>query len=395
VEVLQGMDWVDKRVSVELSKERSKWVEKRLHEEGAIVVKEDIQQDSIDLHVVPMGKGVGIISYAEAVVDLLDTDFNPAWVSTGNLKPSVFTYIILPEYCKEANKCTATDISWAEMQEIADCTGIPVGEGEEGKKGNLLVVLPNKVHVNNMQYVRHWFQHRAEHNNISYITMRDLQVAFREWKLLHGEKVQKKVVDVSRQKRFMESKWLECKKHIQTPYRNFSEGKGKPEKYVVIDTEYKPISPQLTYPVLTEIGMVKVENGKIVDKYHKYVRNDMFLVSHMKKYKKVTMTGANVITVDRLLKELLEFVGDYQVVGHQIGTDMLVLSMNLCQMFDWKCWDTLTLCLSELDEDYGTVALPKLADILGLHKNPHCALDDAITTYELFEYIGQKAKERK
>lgn len=48
---------------------------------------------------------------------------------------------------------------------------------------------------------------------------------------------------------------------------------------------------------------------------------------------------------------------------------------------------SLGLIFHELDFDLGVYNLPSIALRYGLHKNSHHALDDAITTQQLYEMI--------
>lgn len=385
------MDWSDKTVSLhEVPNQTRSYMRKKLEEKGAKI--SDTVDEDTDIVLVPMlhqlekevhkKYGVDFVSYPDAIADVLDIDFKPCWISKGNLNPLSFSTVIIPKYTQDKTKLEYDELPWEIMEEYALDMGLEINK--DVYKGNLLVIMPNTCHYNNIEYIKFFLRQRAHKSNISFITMHLFEQCYREWKRKYPNG--HKRLDPSTyelQNKFIGTKWNTVKEATPQPMIDFSN--GIPRDYVVIDTEYRNIHMAVNYPLMTEVGAVRVRDGKIVDTYFKIIRNEVFSLGEMKKYRWVD--NLETTTVDVVYKELLDFIGDDLIVGHQIYSDLLIMGLNLNTVFDNGSMDTLGLIFHELNFDLGVYNLPAIADMYGFHKNSHHALDDAITTYQLYEMI--------
>ena len=388
------MDWNDKSVYLfSTEKPSERYVQKKLEEKGASIISD--QEESVDVLVVPVleiaeklekqvhtSYGYNVVTYIDTLVDLLDTDFKPCWISRKTLNPSVFSTIILPEYTKDKGKLEEGELSWDTLAQWADDLELKINYQQY--KGSVLVVMPDVVHFNNIDYVRFYLKRRSEKANISFISMKQLEISYKEWMRKHPKNIRKpkEKLDFSLQKQFMDKKWNMVKE--ETPHSEMDFSNGIPREYVVIDTEYRNVSMCLQYPVVTEIGAVKVVGGEIVDCLELYIHNDLFSLQSMSKYKNQKL---KLLSIDQADQILMDFIGDSVIVGHQIHTDLLNLGLNLNHCILNRSIDTLGLIFHEMPFDLGVYNLPSIAEMYNLHKNSHHALDDAITTSELFEMI--------
>lgn len=393
------MDWSDKSVYIDkVPQQTHSYLRKKLTENGA-QISESIGQDT-DVVLVPaldrlekevhQKYGVDVVTYPDVIAEILDTDFKPCWISKSNLNPQSYSTVVLPTYTQDKTKMELGDIPWETLEQWAKDMGMNINQ--KIYKGNLLIVMPNKCHYNNLEYVRYYLKMRATRPNISFITMQLFQQAYHDWrrKFPQGYKpIDTKLVDI--QNRYFGAKWAEIKGKTSIPMVDFSN--GIPRDYVVIDTEYRNMSNLVSYPVMTEVGAVRVRDGKITDTFFRIVYNDMFSLRDMKRYR--SMPDLQSYSVDKVGKELLDFIGDDLIVGHQIYSDLLILGLNMNHAFMDKSLDTLGLLFHEMPYDIGVYNLPAIAETYGLHKNSHHALDDAITTYELFEMIVESKIENE
>nr|WP_184311102.1 PolC-type DNA polymerase III [Anaerosolibacter carboniphilus] len=167
--------------------------------------------------------------------------------------------------------------------------------------------------------------------------------------------------------------------------------------YVVFDIETTGLSSK--HDKITEIGAVKVFEGKIVDHFNMLVNPARPIPPNI-----VELTGItdemvkDQPKIEEVLPEFLEFVGDNPVVAHNAGFDTSFIKENchgLGISFDNPVVDTLSLA---------KILMPKLkkyklnviAAELGVElKNHHRAVDDAGATAEIFirflELLKQKS----
>lgn len=167
--------------------------------------------------------------------------------------------------------------------------------------------------------------------------------------------------------------------------------RGIHEAVVVLDLETTGLSA--VYDEITEIGAVKVVDGKMVDRY-------ATLVNPKRKIPKavVELTGItddmvrNAPVIETVLPELLDFCKDSTVVTHNTHFDISFLKekmLRLGYVFENTYIDTV-LMAKLLLPGLKTYALDKLAAVLEIPlSNHHRAVDDAEATMEIYRYLLQ------
>jgi len=90
---------------------------------------------------------------------------------------------------------------------------------------------------------------------------------------------------------------------------------------IILDLETSGLSPNYGAKII-EIGMIKVENGKIVDKFQKLI-NPGFSISHeITDYTGITNKMLNgKPTWYKLRNPILDFIEDYNIIAHNYSFD--------------------------------------------------------------------------
>lgn len=159
------------------------------------------------------------------------------------------------------------------------------------------------------------------------------------------------------------------------------------QSFVVFDIETTGFSN--TNDKITEIGAVKIENFKVVDKFSELINPQKDI-----SYKIQELTGItndmvkDKPTIEEVLPKFIEFIGDSVLVAHNAEFDMGFISEKCRQQnieFNNKSVDTLTLSRILLP-DLKRHRLNVVAKALGVPLlNHHRAVDDAQAT--AFIYI--------
>ena len=158
------------------------------------------------------------------------------------------------------------------------------------------------------------------------------------------------------------------------------------QTFVVFDIETTGFSN--TNDKITEIGAVKIENFKIVDKFSELINPQKDI-----SYKIQELTGItndmvkDKPTIEEVLPKFIEFIGDSVLVAHNAEFDMSFISEKCRQQnieFKNKSVDTLTLARILLPE-LKRHRLNVVAKALGVPLlNHHRAVDDAQATALIF-----------
>ncbi|NLW28175.1 PolC-type DNA polymerase III [Acetivibrio saccincola] len=157
--------------------------------------------------------------------------------------------------------------------------------------------------------------------------------------------------------------------------------KGQPldGDFVVFDIETTGLNAYTEK--ITEIGAVKVRNGKIIEEYSSFVNPEKPIPKKI-----VELTGItdemvkDAPKIDKVLPEFLEFIKDSVVVAHNASFDMGFIRHN-CRVLgynlDFSVIDTLELS-RQLFPELKRHRLNNVAEYLGVSlENHHRALDDA------------------
>lgn len=168
------------------------------------------------------------------------------------------------------------------------------------------------------------------------------------------------------------------------------------DEYVVFDIETTGFSSASDR--IIEIGAVKVQGGKIVDRYSTFVNPEVPIPFEITK---LTSISDDMVvespTIDVILPEFLEFVGDAVLVAHNAGFDVGFIKENAKRLglkSKYTYLDTVALARVLLP----TLAKYKLnvvAKALNISlENHHRAVDDAAATAEIFVKFIEMLKER-
>lgn len=168
------------------------------------------------------------------------------------------------------------------------------------------------------------------------------------------------------------------------------------DDYCCVDLETTGLSYK--YDKIIEVGAVRVRSGQITDRFTSLVHVD-YLDSFITQLTGITIEMlANAPSVDKVLWELKEFVGNDVIVGHNVTFDIDFLCFGLAGLGNFFTNDYInTLRLSRRVLPSATVTNHKLSTLieeLHLGSNTfHRALGDAEATYKLYEYLKKQVKD--
>ena len=167
--------------------------------------------------------------------------------------------------------------------------------------------------------------------------------------------------------------------------------------YVVFDIETTGFSA-VTDRII-EIGAVKVEDGKITDKFSTFVnpkRPIPFRITEL-----TSITDEMVIDspdIETILPQFIEFIGDAVLVAHNASFDVGFIEQNCKRQkieADFTYVDTVALARVLLPA-LNRFKLDTVAKALNISlENHHRAVDDAGCTAEIFVKFVQMLKERE
>ncbi|MBQ5709167.1 MAG: PHP domain-containing protein, partial [Anaerotignum sp.] len=165
-------------------------------------------------------------------------------------------------------------------------------------------------------------------------------------------------------------------------------GQSLDDTFVVFDIETTGLSRETEN--ITEIGAVKLQDGKIVDRFSTFVNPEKPISDEITKLTGITdEMVADAPVIQDILPEFLSFCGDAVLVAHNANFDMGFIRVNA----ERKCGievkntvlDTLELSRSLLPE-LNKHKLNLVCDHLGVSlEGHHRAVNDAEATAEVFQ----------
>ncbi|MBP1745093.1 MAG: polymerase alpha chain [Firmicutes bacterium] len=174
--------------------------------------------------------------------------------------------------------------------------------------------------------------------------------------------------------------------------------KGQPidTTYCVLDLETTGFSP-ITEKI-TEIGIMKLEGGKVIDKFSCFVNPEKNIPARVVEVTNITDDMVkDAETIDKVFPKMLEFINGSVLVAHNAEFDVGFLKHNarvLGHDFDFTYLDTLALA-KELFPHFKTFKLGRIAKNLGFKVDvAHRALDDVDTTVKVFNVMLEELKKR-
>ena len=166
--------------------------------------------------------------------------------------------------------------------------------------------------------------------------------------------------------------------------------------YCVLDLETTGFSPKLEK--ITEIGIMKVLNGKVIDSFSTFVNPEKPIPPRVIEVTNITDDMVrNAETIDKVFPKMLEFIEGSVLVAHNADFDIGFLKHYAGELgydFDFTYIDTLSLA-QDLFPDYKTYKLGRIAKNLNIKVEvAHRALDDVDTTVKVFNVMIDMLKER-
>jgi len=174
-------------------------------------------------------------------------------------------------------------------------------------------------------------------------------------------------------------------------------GQSLDDTFVVFDIETTGLNPKVSK--IIEIGAVKIVNGEVAGTFSKFVNPEVPIPYNITKL--TSITDEMVIdaeTIEVVLPEFLEFVGDSVLVAHNAGFDTKFIkkyAKDMGRKVDNTVVDTMTLG-HILCPELGKFTLDRICKHLGVKlENHHRAVDDATATADVFKRFLKMLKERE
>ena len=173
-----------------------------------------------------------------------------------------------------------------------------------------------------------------------------------------------------------------------------SKGQSIDTTYCVFDLETTGIS-HITEKI-TEIGAIKIKNGEIIDTFETFVNPEKPIPEEVVNVTHITDDMVkDARTIDQIMPEFLEFIGDSVLVAHNADFDIGYMKYNCEQLgldFDVSHIDTLRLAKAIFPE-FSRYKLGIIAEKLNIKVDvAHRALDDVKTLVQVFKEMLERAK---
>ena len=162
------------------------------------------------------------------------------------------------------------------------------------------------------------------------------------------------------------------------------------DNYCVLDLETTGLSPN--YDSIIEIGIIKVKENKIVDKYNSLINPGFLINEYITSITGITneMLKGKAKIID-LKKEVLNFIGNDVLVGHNISFDVSFLQKGFNEELKNEYIDTLQFC-RKLFKELSHHRLTDMSNYLEISRNEHRSMSDCLCTKELYDCIKEKMK---
>ena len=174
--------------------------------------------------------------------------------------------------------------------------------------------------------------------------------------------------------------------------------KGQPidTTYCVLDLETTGLSAKTEK--ITEIGIMKIVNGKVVDKFSEFVNPEKHIPERVQEVTHITDDMViDSPKIDEIFPKVLEFIKGSVLVAHNATFDIGFLknvAKELGYDFDYTYVDTLPLA-RKLYPNLKKHKLGKIAEHLGIEVLvAHRALDDVDTTVKVLSQMMKELKKR-
>ena len=175
-----------------------------------------------------------------------------------------------------------------------------------------------------------------------------------------------------------------------------SKGQDINTTYCVLDLETTGFSAVTER--ITEIGIMKVVDGEVVDKFSEFVNPEKHIPEQVTQVTNITDEMVkDAPTIKEIFPKMLEFIKGSVLVAHNAGFDIGFLKQNAQRLgyeFDYTYIDTLAMARA-LFPNFKKYKLGKIADNLGIKVEvAHRALDDVDTTVKVLKVMMEEIKKR-
>jgi len=165
-----------------------------------------------------------------------------------------------------------------------------------------------------------------------------------------------------------------------------SQGQSLQDSYVVFDIETTGFSPDVNH--IIEIGAVKVENGKIVDRFSSFVNPQVPIPYRIEELTHINDSMVmDAPLIDKVLPDFLAFCEGCVLVAHNADFDVSFIkrkATNLEINYNPTYLDTVAMARYLLP-NLNRFKLDTVAKAVGVNlDNHHRAVDDAACTAEIF-----------
>ena len=161
-----------------------------------------------------------------------------------------------------------------------------------------------------------------------------------------------------------------------------------PDGYVALDLEMTGLSPKRDR--IIEIGAVRVENGDVQAVFSRLINPGREIPERVTEITGITQADVrNAPYMEEILTELSDFIGDSDLLGHQILLDFSFLKrafVNAGHAFEKNGIDTLKLARKYLPELPGR----RLSELCAYYEIPlraHRAADDALAAHNVYQKL--------
>lgn len=170
----------------------------------------------------------------------------------------------------------------------------------------------------------------------------------------------------------------------------------KLQNYICLDLETTGLNPKMDK--ITEIGAVKVKEGKVVDTFSTLINPGRTLSERIVELTKITDEMLKPApTIDKIIPDFLAFSEELPLLGHGILFDYSFMKravVNAGGQYERMGLDTLLIARTYLP-DLESRRLTFLCKHYGIPLKAHRALEDALATKMLYDKLWEAFSEKE
>lgn len=165
------------------------------------------------------------------------------------------------------------------------------------------------------------------------------------------------------------------------------------DNYCVLDTETTGLSAY--YDEIIEIGILKIRNNQIVDKYSQLIKPENEIDEFITQLTGITNEMVKRMpSIENVRNEVLSFISDDILIGHNTSFDIRFLNAGFKSDLRNLYIDTMQFA-RKLYPELKHHRLSDLIEYLGLSNNTHRAIKDCVATKELYDKIKFTMEQRE